>query len=226
VLLFSLSYYIVCLAVVGLVFIRYLLAPAIMLTPFAGVLITTLLEKKPAVRAAAVLGVTVCLLWQAALTANLTLTLLKDSRYQAASWINAHIPSGTTIESWVPLKYSPHLSRNYKIASHGIDEEGMPIKDELSASSIKERNPQHIILQRGLGVSGDPETWDDPEAKEYWNALVSGKHGYRVVETFETPHFFSFRQITGTRPTGILLEKSAAVESAALNRMTKGGIVK
>jgi hypothetical protein len=108
----------------------------------------------------------------------------------------------------------------------GIDAEGLPITDELSASSLKERNPRHIILQRGLGVSGDPETWNDPEAKEYWNALVSGKHGYRVVETFETPHFFSFRQITGTRPTVILLERSVGLESSALNQMTKGEIIK
>jgi hypothetical protein len=221
-LLFAVSYYTLCLAVVGLVFIRYLLAPAIMLTPFAGAFIVALFERKPAIRTVAMLAVAGCFLWQAAITANLTLTLLKDSRYQASSWIHTHIPRGTTIESWVPLKYSPHLSKNYRISVQGVDREGMPIKEELTEESLQERNPQHILLQQGLGVSGDPETWQDPEAKKYWQALISGKSGYRVVETFETPHFIPFRQITGTRPTVILLERSTGIESSALNQVTKG----
>lgn len=217
-LLFILSYYIFCLLAVGFLIVpRYLLGPAIILTPFAGTLIVNLLNKKGAVRFFAALGVIVSLLWQVALAVNLNLTLIKDCRYQAEAWIKANIPAGATIETQVALeRYLPHISGDYNISIKGQIMEQNPVVltirgpnlEELTAEALKERHPQYILLG-SLGVAYDPENWQEPSLIKYRDALLGGKLGYRVIAKFETPHFVPYRQLAGTRPSFILLAKSS-----------------
>lgn len=215
ILLFPLSYYIFTLAVFAAVFPRYLLGPAILLTTFSGALIADLLGRQGTVRVVATLGILGSLLWQIALTANLTLTLVKDSRYEAEAWIKAHIPPGATIESQlVPENYLPHISRDYKVSVKGLSGElnEIPLPQEVSAEALGKRDPEYILLG-SLGNAYDPENWQDGSLIEYRDSLLSGKLGYKVLAIFETPHFISYRQLTGTRPKLVLLAKSSRAGS-------------
>jgi hypothetical protein len=215
ILLFHLSYLVFFLAIVGYAYPRFLLGPAILLTPFAGALIVHLLEQKRAVRIPAGIGVVGCLLWQVFLTAHLTLTLMSDSRYQAESWIKANLPPGSRIESQVSHeRLLPHISKEYKITLRGQSEMG-PLPEELSAEALRKRDPQYILLG-SLGFSHDPENWQDAKLTAYRDALLSGQLGYIVLAKFETPHFIPYRQLIGTRPAFILLAKASEVQKLNL----------
>jgi len=203
-LFFPLSYFIFFFGMVGMVHPRYLLGPSIILTPFAGSLIADLLTRSRMVRLLAMSSVVASLSWQEALTANLTMTLIKDSRYQTEKWIMANIPSGSTIESQVSHeRLLPHLSGAYLVYLKGQDEGGRPIPADLSSEALRKRSPQYLLLG-SFGFSGDPENWQDDQSIKYRSDLIGGKLGYKQLAKFETPYFLGSRLIVGTRPTFVL----------------------
>jgi Dolichyl-phosphate-mannose-protein mannosyltransferase len=206
-LLFPLSYYIFFIAVVGYTYTRFLLGPSVLLTPFAGALIARLLKTKASVRLPAVIAVACSLAWQGAITVNLALTLLNDSRHQAETWMRNHIASGATIEALISHeRLLPHISKDWMVSLCGQDEAGRPIPADLSAAGLNSRNPQYIVLL-SLGFSGDIENWQFPDLIKYRTALLEGKLGYRVLAQFQTPYFIPFRLITGTRPRVTVLSR-------------------
>jgi hypothetical protein len=212
ILVFPISYYLFCIAEVGIVYVRYMLGPALILTPFAGNAIETLLKKSKRIKVITVAASIISILLQILLTMNLHITLIKDSRYLAESWIKENIPSGSRIESNVIEKFLPHISEYYSISVKGVDELNRFVADDLSSDSLKHRNPDFIIIVRGLGVTGDPDKIDDPKYVTYFNQLLNGEFGYEVVAKFETPHFLWFRQVVATRPDCIILGKKSALE--------------
>ena len=209
ILVFPIAYYIFCIVESGFVEVRAMIGPAILLTPFAGHFIVTMFEKSKPIKILFLLIFIASLGWQLLLTANLNLTLINDSRYQTASWIKKHIPRGASIESFTKLRYLPRITGEYNISVIGHTGGFFMNSDAFNEKALKSRDPQYILIQEGQGITGDPERFEDPVIIEYYKNLISGRMGYEIIAKFETPHFIPFRQIHGTRPTCILLEKKS-----------------
>jgi Dolichyl-phosphate-mannose-protein mannosyltransferase len=206
VLLFPASYCAFFLGVVGYAYPRFLIGPAMVLLLFAGAAIERLTQVRGALRPLAWLLIVVSVGYQSLLTANLTLTLVADSRVAAENWIRQHVPRGATIESPIVREaLLPHLSREYKVTLHGHGDR-TPNVDELTPAALKARAPDYLLLV-SLGMSSDHDSWQDPRLVGYRDALMSARLGYHVVATFDTPHFVPFRQLTGTRPDVVVLAR-------------------
>lgn len=210
-LAFITSYYIFVIAMFNMVFARYLLVPAILLTPFFGIAITRLAGASGPRRAGSVFLIAVSLLSQLALVVNLNLTLLADSRVAMADWIHSNVERGAVIESQVRERMLPHMSGTYQVSVAGNSGDSitmLAVQEDLTPAALAARDPDYILVLEGLGVTGDPAGWDTPSLQNYYRDLRAGKLGYEKVAEFETPHFIPFRQIPGTRPTSILLARS------------------
>jgi len=212
ILVFSISYFIFVIAAWNGVFSRYLLMSLFILTPFAGFACTQLLAmEKMKLNIGRVLILTT-IVWQSILIFDINYSLLFDSRYSIATWVKQNVPQGTTIEAQVDPTYLPHLIADYDIQVVGnsdteISAEVVP--ELLNAESLNKRRPPYILILKGLGVTGDPDTTSDvPALEEYYNALLEEKLGYRVIARFATPYIVPYRQIPGTRPESILLARN------------------
>ena len=209
-LTFLLSYYVFVIAAFNLVFSRYLLVPALLLTPFFGIAASHLMAAAGARRLIAGAAVSLALATQVFLVANLNVTLVRDSRYAMEAWIRENVPRGAIIESQVRERMLPYLSSDYDVRVAGNSENTITmaeVGDELTAGALAARNPDYVLVLRDLGVTGDPAGWDDPSLVRYFEMLMDGQLGYRTVAEFRTPSALPFRQIPGTSPTSILLQR-------------------
>lgn len=206
-LLFVVSYAIFFLGVVLYAYPRFMLGPASILLLFTAVALDRLTQMRaPAMRAVAVLAVILSVGWQAVLTANMTVSLVADSRVAAERWIRQHVPRGATLESPIVREaLLPHLSGDYKISLKGSGDFD-PAYDELTGEALQARRPDYLLLV-SLGMSADHDTWSDPRLVAYRDALLAGQYGYKVVAEFDTPHVVPYRQLTGTRPRVVILAR-------------------
>jgi hypothetical protein len=207
----TILFYIFVIGAFNMVFARYLLVPSVLLTPFVGIAIARLVGEPYRWRVASVLLVAIALTWQFALVVNLNLTLVADSRQSMADWIYANVDRGAAIESHVRERMLPNISANYDVSVVGNSFDSITmslVEEDLAPAALASRNPDYILIMEGLGVTGDPAGWDTPSLRSYYHALVGGQLNYRIVAEFTTPHFIPFRQIPGTRPRSILLERS------------------
>ena len=85
------------------------------------------------------------------------------------------------------------------------------VPEEFNSRALQERNPQYIIVVKGIGVSGDPDTMEDPSVEQYFEELISGNLDYTVLVSFKTPNFLSFRQIVATNPTCTILGRKSSL---------------
>jgi hypothetical protein len=211
ILIFSISYYLFVIAAWNGVFSRYLLMPLLILTPFAGYACTRLLETGKTLRRTGQTLIFFSIVWQVALIIDLNYSLLFDSRYSIADWVKQNVPQGTTIETQVDEAYLPHLIADYDIQVVGNTDTAISadvVPELLNAEALSRRNPPYILIMRGLGITGDPDTTKHfPPLQNYYDSLIDGKLGYQVVAHFKTPHFVPYRQIPGTRPESILLAR-------------------
>jgi hypothetical protein len=208
IIFFSISYYIFILAHLITVHVRYILGFSLILTPFAGYFIAKYLGKTGRIKKLTLVVVVISLLIQVILTLNLSITLLKDSRYQAERWIRSNIPAGSFIESNVLEKFLPHIFEKYQVRVTAVNEYNELMPDQLNFQSLKTRDPDYLFIIKGLGVSGDPDTIDDQEVKQYFQDLINNKLEYFVIASFKTPNLLSFRQIVATGPTCFILKKN------------------
>ena len=204
------TYYISVIMYAGIVLPRYLLGPVLFLLPFAGIAAHWLFKKYRHQRLSLSLGAVFIVGWQLMLCLNLNLTLIGDSRYPMAEWVRKNIEPGSRIETQVQTRYLPHLSDQYKIDVVGNSLDVITydvIASELSEQALKRRDPDYILVLQGLGITGDPARMSAPE-RDYFDALLNEKLGYRVLAKFETPSFLSYKQITaGTQPTSYFLAR-------------------
>jgi hypothetical protein len=207
IIIFSISYYVFILAHLITVHVRYTLGFSLILSPFAGYFIAKYLGKTGIIKKLILTGVVISLLIQVILTLNLSITLLKDSRYQAERWIKSNISEGSVIESNVKEKFLPHITDQYQVRVTAVNEYNELIPDQLNSDSLRLRNPDYLLVIKGLGVSGDPETIDDQKIKQYFQDLIDDKLEYSVIASFRTPNLFSFRQVVATGPSCFILKK-------------------
>jgi hypothetical protein len=204
------GFYISIIFVFEGVTLRHLIGTAIIFFILGGSFIEYILAKKTPIRIIAAIFLMFSLSWQIALTANLNLILLKDSRYEAERFIRENIPAGTVIESHILEKFLPRISKDYSISVKGWNDKNELVPEELKENALSERNPDYIIVLKELGISGDPETESNHDVKNFYKSLFDGMLGYRVLKAFKTPHFISHPHIKGTRPTVYIFSKSSA----------------
>jgi hypothetical protein len=212
---FSVSYYLTVIAAFNLVFSRYMLVTAVLLTPFAAATLVHIFDSGKRFRKAAIPLGLAALFSQAGLVVNLDLTLMADARDTMATWIYENVPKGSTIEAHVRERMLPHISADYRVAVTGNSENSITmaeVLDELTPTSLAARDPDYVLIVRDLGVTGDPAGWEQTELVSYYRKLIDGDLGYEIVASFDTPNFVPFRQIPGTGPNVILLERSEGLE--------------
>ena len=206
VVLFPVSYLIFFLGIVGFSYPRFMMAPVMIFLLFAAAAIDRLLQVRGTWRIPTAALVVVSLGWQALLTADLNYGLIMDSRNAAEAWFQQHAPRGATIESPIVREnLLPHLSGDYKVTLHGAGEV-TPDASALTGEALRARGSDYILLV-SLGMSADHDTWTDPTLVAYRDALLSGRFGYRVVATFDTPHLTPYRMLTGTIPQVTILAR-------------------
>jgi hypothetical protein len=215
-LLMSVTYYATVPALAGVSVSRYLLGPALLLTPFGGAFVDYLVSHRRVVARTALATAFLCITWQIALSLHLNMTLLLDSRYRMEQWVRANIPRGSAIESQVQLRYLPAISDQYTINVVGNSYDVITydvIPSQLTPGALATRNPAYILVMLGLGVTGDPAQVTHPTARDYFDALLCERLGYLVLARFTTPTLLPYRQVTaGTLPTSILLARRDLVD--------------
>jgi hypothetical protein len=149
---------------------------------------------------------------QLALVSHLHQTLRHDSRVSMANWIRQNVQPGSVIESSTQIRYLPRIEDryDYSIVGNSLDSVSYRLlADDLTAARLKERSPQYILVLLDSGLSGDPARDRRPAVRDYYDALLSERLGYRVVADFATPTWLPWRQITsGTQPRSVLLRRT------------------
>jgi 4-amino-4-deoxy-L-arabinose transferase-like glycosyltransferase len=209
---FALSYY-VTIVMPTMAHSRYLLGIALLLMPFAGHALSMSLGQ-PARKARAMLAIGIAaLLTQAGLCLHLANALFNDSRYAMERWVRANVAEGSIIESQTQPRYLPRISDRFSYATVANSFNAVSydlLGGELTASALKSRSPEYVMILTSSGLSGDPLRTTEPRLQQYFRDLMSGALGYDVVARFETPTYLPFRQITaGTQPTTTLLRRRA-----------------
>jgi len=209
-LLVVFSYYVAVIMYAGVVLPRYLLGPVIFLLPFAGISANWLFQRYQHYRRLLPAAAAIVVAWPFLLCVNMNLTLIGDSRYAMEAWVRNNVEPGSKIETQIQTRYLPHLSDQYDIDLVGNSLNVFTydvISSELSAQALEQRNPEYILILKGLGVTGDPARMSGPAA-DYFDALINEELGYELLAQFETPSFLRYKQVTaGTRPTSYFLAR-------------------
>lgn len=212
-LLFAAGYYGLTVVLTGSVFSRWLIGLAVLAALFAGYACATLLAAGGVRRVCGVVLLSAGLITQAALTANLNYTLLRDSRVAMENWIHAHVTPGARIESQVQVRYLPRVSDrvSYEIVGNRYDPVDYALGNTaFDAGSLRQRGPDYILILEDVWLTGDPTRQSDPRIVDYFEKLQAGELGYSTAAAFETPSLVPFRQVTaGVRPRTILLMRDA-----------------
>jgi hypothetical protein len=168
--------------------IHYLLPVALPLTFYAGIAVQALWSRGGRWRhaAAGVLGLAVLppLLW----TVDLTHAMLKDSRYAAAAFLEAHARTGDTLLSFgAPLRL-PRLPAGMGLHSVAWRAEASP--------TIARLRPAFVIVQpedtnedrhRVEWREGPHSVFPDYLPPALYDQLADGSIGYRLVAQYQTP---------------------------------------
>jgi hypothetical protein len=176
---------------------RFLLPQAIFATPYIGIALARLFAMpQPWLRAMLAMAGLYALFQCAAVEA----VLWDDPRYDAQSWMRAHIAPGATIETYGQNAYLPHFAQNAVISRIGETplsrRNPLPNVTERQAAFSTDRNAQYIVvsdwwMQNYLVApeNGDGRVipkveqarLDDSDARQYFIALEGGQLPYRLV---------------------------------------------
>jgi hypothetical protein len=215
----AITYYLFII-VPTMVLSRYLLGMVLLALPFAGLAVARgLRSSRLAWKRGAIALAVIALAWQSVLLVHLHQSLWRDSRFAMEDWVRENVPPGATIESYTQARYLPRLADRYRysIVANSFDAQAYELQTAaLSTQALADRSPDYVLVLRDSWLSGDPGRIDAAQstsarqARRYFDDLLAGRAGYRVVAKFETPTWLPYRQVTsGTQPTSILLARAA-----------------
>lgn len=177
--------------------LRYTLITAFLLAPFAARAVSIAWDRSPrfssrAVAAAAGLALALALVRGA----SLTLQMLRDSRYEASSWLAARLGPGDVVGFFGASQNLPPLPAG--IASRRFGEfQGMyelPSVDQAAADrtadELAQASPRFILVIPDHTSLGLPHSRVLPPAS--YQALENGELGYRRAALFQTPDALAF----------------------------------
>lgn len=130
---------------------------------------------------------------------DLTYAMIRDSRYDAAEWLNIHLRPGDRVEFFGPHQKLPRLMVNVKVA-RAVEFKGTdrsvrytPAQIQSMAADIAERSPNFILVIPDHSSSSEfPYGTTCPD--ELYDLLRDGSLGYRLAAQFETSPIFVWVQ--------------------------------
>jgi hypothetical protein len=173
--------------------VRYALPISFLLVWFAAVPVAAgLRSQRAAVRvASALLAAALCIL-PLLRGVDLTYAMLRDSRYDAARWLNASAEDGNRVEFFGPdqklprLKGSLAVSRAVRFVGSMQGVHYSPEEIEAMAAGIAARAPDYVLVIPDHSSLADfPYGITCPN--ELYDRLRDGSLGYRLAARFETP---------------------------------------
>jgi len=177
--------------------LRYTLVTAVLLAPFAARAATLAWERAPrAVARAATAVVALSVALALARGASLTLRMLRDSRYDAGSWLAERLQPGDAVGFFGASQNLPPLPAG--VESQRLGEfRGMydlpdlgPAAVERIARELEETAPRFVVVIPDHTSLGLPHSRVLPP--ESYHSLESGGLGYRRAAFFESADPFAF----------------------------------
>jgi Dolichyl-phosphate-mannose-protein mannosyltransferase len=177
--------------------LRYTLITAFLLVPFGARAIAIAWERGPrflsrGVAAAAALALALAL----ARGASLTLQMLRDSRYEAGTWLAARLGPGDVVGFFGASQNLPPLPAGIESRRFGefLGMYQLPSVDRAAADRIAnelaQASPRFIVVIPDHTSLGLPHSRVLPPAS--YQALESGELGYRRAALFRTPDLLAF----------------------------------
>jgi 4-amino-4-deoxy-L-arabinose transferase-like glycosyltransferase len=129
--------------------------------------------------------------------ADLTYSMLRDSRYAAGEWLAGHAAAGDRVEFFGPTQKLPPLARGV-ISERAIVYLGAIRKPNIGPEAVEEildhwRKIQPKFILSIPDHSSPPGYLDSATCPPpVLDALVHGTAGYRLVVAFETPALLSW----------------------------------
>lgn len=137
----------------------------------------------------------------------------RDTRKSAESWIAENMPPQSRVETYAYKMYLPKFPGNlnvYRIKADYISEvthagqntksdsgsASSPLSGEFSREGLRLRNPDYLVLsgfyeERYLSrKDGRPPLY--PELTNYFDQLMAGQSGYRIIARFEKNKMHNF----------------------------------
>jgi hypothetical protein len=189
------SYYLTFINVIRFVTIRYLLPIHIIFAFFGGKLLAELWYKAPY---KSLMRAAICLVfaYAALFPIQLDLLLIKDPRYAAERWMQAHFEEGALVETFAPhplLKFYPRFPSWVKVRSSKIEagtqwEPLVTKPDEVGLPNVYRgrEDPDYIVLSGLLFEPPVDDKLKNTDQGRVLSAFFQGHTPYTLVTTFQT----------------------------------------
>lgn len=129
--------------------------------------------------------------------------LVHDPRYKAETWLRQHVPPSAHVEIYQRLTYLPRFGPEVQLVQEPIE--------ERSIAKFEVRQPDFVALSSGgrAGLIGRfRRDWkpgssimlESGSAAEFFDALRSGRLGYRPIAQFHTPTYWITPRINSLDP--------------------------
>lgn len=148
---------------------------------------------------------------------ELNVLLYRDSRYQAESWVQAHVPTDSVVEVFQNVTYLPRMPE------HTVRR---PPLAERTVDGLLARRPEFIIISSAakMGVThrwnpnwreGNTLVLEDSGAAAFLDALENEQLPYRRVAEFSQETLFIRSLVTSLAPTVTIYRHADAGGEAA-----------
>jgi hypothetical protein len=187
---------------------RYLFFLLVPLALWAGRAVALALAS-PGWRArAATAAVTLGVLWQFAVAADITYQMLRDARYTAADWLAQHTTTGDRAGFFGSSVQLPNLPA-------GVEQVRLPNDAVAARAVLAEQSLRYLfVIPDWTSGAGMPHSRAMPAA--IYDALQTGRLGYRRVAMFETRPLFGrrLRHFSVVNPPVQVFERQAPAVAA------------
>jgi hypothetical protein len=117
--------------------------------------------------------------------------MMYDSRYKAEAWMQAHLATGATVETYSQPTYLPRLPKNLRVNRAPFTDEGL--------AGLRKRSPEYLVLTSA--------EHDDLQEEALLTRLLQGGFGYRVIQSFQTEPLLGRNLIPGLSPQITILQR-------------------
>ncbi len=191
---------------------RFLLAPSILLSVYAGYLLALLFDMmNNKIFWAVAIPVSVYLM---IFTFNININLLMDTRYRVTEWMEKNIPNGSKVEHYEDYVYLPQFPSNVR-----------EYRIKKDYDDVSKRNPDYIIISslwykrffkeniipsaEGTKIPDRAVKFEASDQGAYVRALLTGGTEYVKAITFTHSVPWPFKPMHVTPEIVILQRKSA-----------------
>jgi hypothetical protein len=162
------SYYVITIALVRYVYVRFTMPIVVVLAVFGGLLAADLWRLGGRARVLGRVAVALAVVYGLLYSVQSDLLMVRDARYAAESWIQRVIPADATVEVVGSKTYLPRL--DYL----GYGDERIPW-EELSDAGLARRAPEFIVVSSKSAASAAAQV------RPFLADLLAGRAGYAVV---------------------------------------------